>query len=95
MLRSNKPERLLPHEERAVREAIPAWLAANASILNPSGTHRNSRVAKFRGETAEAVLERHGIRHGKSFTGDYERYGVVESELRRRARLRQRVRRVK
>ena len=83
--------KLRPNEEAALREAVPVW----AEIFREFGKkyqmtakriRRPGGKQRYTGETPDRILEKHGIVHGKSFTGDYHRYGIVETELRRRAR---------
>lgn len=74
-------------EEAAIQAALPAYVEAR-SLIQARRSIRSKRgggPGTFRGKTADEILADHGIVHGKSFTGDYERYGRVEAELRRRA----------
>ena len=72
--------KLTDREERAILEAIPVWRSTQEFISKAKASGK----AKFRGETPDAVLAKHGIILGKCFSGDH-RYGDLETELRRRA----------
>lgn len=69
-------------EERAVEQAVPAWIAALHSLNSPEGTHRRGSDAKFQGPTADDILRANGIR----FDDDRVRYGRLETEIRLRAK---------
>ena len=68
---------LTSHEEYVVRQALPAFRTAWRLFQNP---HKNGGgTGKFKGETADEILARHGITLEK-------RYGLVVEELCRRGR---------
>lgn len=78
--------KLRPNEEVAIREALPVWKKTRGAILTPIKGKTSSPRSTWKCETADQILTRHGCGFTKSFTGDYHRYGIVETELRRRAR---------
>jgi len=82
--------KLYPHEEAAIREAVPVWIATNGAILTPVKGKTASPRSTWKGETVDQILTRHGCGYTTAFTGDYHRYGIVETEIRRRARRRTR-----
>lgn len=82
--------RLRPNEEAALAEAVPVWREIFREYgkkyqMTAKRIRRPGGKQRFQGETPDQILARHGIVHRRSFTGDYHRYGIVETELRRRA----------
>lgn len=80
--------KLRPNEERALEEAVPAWRAVNAEVNKHAPGKKVRHRRKFDGETPDEILARYGITLERCFTGEYHRYGIVETEMRRRARRR-------
>ena len=77
-------------DQEAIEEAAVAWAMAYPHASKAGqGTGDPNIKTRFEGDTADEILERHGIRFGKCFTGPEPwRYGKIVAEVQRIGRLR-------